>query len=718
MFWLVKSTFPILFSSLVTFFLIKKYNKIQLSKNFLIFFSLIWVFLFISQYTLGIYSPVTFWDNASISLSRIIYENNNFLGGKLLHNLLGGIDYYGSQGSSGQYISFEIFIFKIFPIWFAILFHKIILILVSFFGFYLLSYKTFGNSKINSILAASFFSIINPYSTYVTFLHGITFAIIPLAIYIYLYCCSKKFYFFIALILSAIISTSTSPLHSFPPLLFGIVATSFIKKPKNIKKFLVSISLLFILTILNWSEHLYGLLSYGELSSRFQSEPRNLSILGGFDYLSSKGNSCLIGCEYLKYSPFLIVAFLTLILSLIYFKKDYLKYYFVIFISNYFYLLFNFFVSIFGLESIKSLNFFEISFYLYIPVILLTLEICKNKSLYFQKNLVFIFPFFAFSMMLEDKFDFAKKIFFEPQTSLYKINNLKEKKWLKDKFYRVSSTNPHFFFHPNFVISYGLEASDGYSNLIPKNYTDFWEYGILKKDFSTQEPARFGGDLYLNYKNLLSQEEISRYLKEKVNLDNLKLINNKYILSYVPIKYNELKKVSGPSSVTFKNFSKENKFEFYLKTINEKFNYLGNPPDIYIYELNNVSDRFFYPKKILKIDESLSLDKKFKFMSENYNKNYSFFSQNNFSPGMGVIENFKKIDSGYEINVTTSKAGVFTLNTFYNPFWKVRVNDVDKKIINLENVHIGVNLDEGSNKVVFVYSRKLLRQKIVDFFIN
>jgi len=222
----------------------------------------------------------------------------------------------------------------------------------------------------------------------------------------------------------------------------------------------------------------------------------------------------------------------------------------------------------------------------------------------------------------------------------------------------------------------------------------------------------------LNYKNLLSQEEISRYLKEKVNLDNLKLINNKYILSYIPIKYNELKKVSGPSSVTFKNFSKENKFEFYLKTINEKFNYLGNPPDIYIYELNNVSDRFFYPKKILKIDESLSLDKKFKFMSENYNKNYSFFSQNNFSPGMGVIENFKKIDSGYEINVTTSKAGVFTLNTFYNPFWKVRVNDVDKKIINLENVHIGVNLDEGSNKVVFVYSRKLLRQKIVDFFIN
>ena len=26
-----------------------------------------------------------------------------FIGGKFLHDLLGGIDFYGSQGSSGQY---------------------------------------------------------------------------------------------------------------------------------------------------------------------------------------------------------------------------------------------------------------------------------------------------------------------------------------------------------------------------------------------------------------------------------------------------------------------------------------------------------------------------------------------------------------------------------------------------------------------------------------
>ena len=73
-------------------------------------------------------------------------------------------------------------------------------------------------------------------------------------------------------------------------------------------------------------------------------------------------NSTHTWVEFLNRLLGAVAGFVTLLLfitSIFKFKKDYLKYYFVIFISNYFYLLFNFFVSIFGLESIKSLNFFE-----------------------------------------------------------------------------------------------------------------------------------------------------------------------------------------------------------------------------------------------------------------------------------------------------------------------------------------------------------------------
>ena len=51
------------------------------------------------------------------------------------------------------------------------------------------------------------------------------------------------------------------------------------------------------------------------------------------------------------------------------------------------------------------------------------------------------------------------------------------------------STNPHFYFHPNFANAYGLATSDGYTNIIQKNYVEFWNYGILKKNFNLPESS-------------------------------------------------------------------------------------------------------------------------------------------------------------------------------------------------------------------------------------
>ena len=86
-------------------------------------------------------------------------------------------------------------------------------------------------------------------------------------------------------------------------------------------------------------------------------------------------------------------------------------------------------------------------------------------------------------MLLEDKFDLTKKIFFEPQSKLYNIKNLSSSNLLGNDFYRAVSTNPHYFFHPNFANAYGISTSDGYTNIIQRNYVEFWNYGVLKKNF-------------------------------------------------------------------------------------------------------------------------------------------------------------------------------------------------------------------------------------------
>ncbi len=713
MFWFLKSTIPTLISFIVILFFYKNYNKMESSKKFLFIFSFFWIFLFIFHYLLGIYSPVTYNDNATISISRIIHENNYFVGGNFLHDLLGGLDFFGSQSSSGQYFSLEKLIFKIFPLWVAILFHKLILIFLSFGGFYLLSNKVFNNSKLSSILVASFFSVINPYATYVTFLHGITFAAIPYVLYVLYYLNTNKLHLFYLTLTALIISISTSPLHSFPSLLAAILFTPILKKPENYKRYIYFSILLISLTLLNWSENLYGVYEYGKLSARFQSSPYEIYWLGTFKYLLSKGNTCLVKCEYLKYSPFFIITIITILFSFLFFKKHYLKYYLVILLVNFLHHIFHFFVNIFSFETIKTLNVYNTGFYLYIPVLLLALNIIKNLDFKIAKKFILIFPFFSIILLLEDKFDLTKKIFFEPQSKLYKIKNLRSLNLPENIFYRAVSTNPHYFFHPNFANAYGLSTSDGYTNIIQKNYVEFWNYGVLKKKFSKKNINQFGGDLYLNRENLKTTQELSYYLLNNVNLNNLKLINTKFILSYVPLKIQNLKLVSGSKILPYNSFNKS-KSDYYKNILKEKIKYLGNPPNIYIYELSDASDRAFFPEKIHNIEDTKNLNLNFQSMSDLYNKNHSYSFEKNLVPGQGKIYDFKKIKDGYEVNLNCEKEGVFVLNTFFNPYWRVKINNQDQEIINLSDVQIGVKVKKGKNRVRFLYSRKLLRQKIFD----
>ena len=103
-------------------------------------------------------------------------------------------------------------------------------------------------------------------------------------------------------------------------------------------------------------------------------------------------------------------------------------------------------------------------------------------------------------------------------------------------------------------------------------------------------------------------------------------------------------------------------------------------------------------------------------MSTLYNKNHSFVFDKDLNPGKGEILNIKKIKNGYEIDVVCQSDGIFVLNSFYNPYWKVFINNQDSEIINLSEVHLGVNLTKGKNKIKFLYSRELLRKKISKFF--
>lgn len=716
MFWFLKSSLPVFFSLLFTYYINKNYKNLNDNKNILWILSSIWIFFFLIQYfILGENSPISYRDNGDQALSRILHDLNYHLGGKFIHNIYGGTDYYSVAGYFSAFFELEKLIFSIFPVWIGVLTHKFMLISISFFGAYLLLTKAFKFKKLDSIFVSALLSVINPYATYQSLQHGIGFAVIYFALYIYLYTSSNKYFLIYSTILSIIISTSISPLHSFQALLGGLILTGFIKKPENLKLSILSIIILTFFVLINWSEVLYGLSTYGELTSRIINNSNHMNFFGGIAHVANKTDYCLINCR-LQFSPIIIISLIVIIASILKYNFDYLKLVIFIVICNYLPNLGWFLVDIANFNKIKSMNFYEYAYYLYIPISILALKISNENESYFKK-IPLVFLFFAFTAVFYAKFDFIKKIFFESQNKIHLIENLKNKEWINGKLGRTTTLFPTEEFHPNFAWAHGLETSDGWQHFILKNYQFYWDFGVLRKK-DKKDKTKYGADLYAETPKLISKRNKREkiYLDDHIDINLLALINNRYILSYETIEEKKLKKISGPNKPSYKSLKIETNrnLNFYLDQLKNRSKYIKKPPNINIYEIETSSDRVFFPKEIIKLKGNLNLNEKFKFMSDSYRKNVTFSNSENYQIGAGEILNLKKIKNGYSFIANVDKKGVLIINSFHIPYWKIFINTQEGRVLNFNDIHMGVELNKGNHKIKLLYDRPLLRDKVLE----
>ena len=314
MFILISTTFSSIFSLIITYIINKKYNYFKDSKKFFNYFIFFWFFIFLAQFILlGPSSPIYFYDNADIGLSRILYEKNHHLGGRYLHSVLGGQDFYSVQAFGGQFFSLEKIIFSTFPIWIALLIHKFLLLFFGFFGTYQLFRKVFKFEKLESLFAGGFYSIFNPYTVFSTIHHGLGYSLVPISIFIFLYQTENKFYFLKVFLISILISISTLPLHNFLAVIGALVMTSFVKKPDNFIKFSLSIIILLFTIFLNWHESFYSMYEMRDISNRTLSSLNFYMFLGSIGWLQNKTELCLFSCA-IQFSPIVIIFFILLII--------------------------------------------------------------------------------------------------------------------------------------------------------------------------------------------------------------------------------------------------------------------------------------------------------------------------------------------------------------------------------------------------------------------
>lgn len=708
--------------ALFAFLANKSYESLPKRSVYLLF--VLWLVFWSAEYwVLGPASHIHYYDEADIGAARYLHDGYFYIGGSFLHGLQGGADYYASQFFGGQYISLERLLLSLLPLWIAILIHKLMVVSISAFGGYTLLRKVTRVGRFDAFCFTSFLSVFNPYALYSTIHHGIGYAGLALAIYMYVFRSGKKHYLASSALLSLLIATSTTPTHSFLPMFGGIILSALLLGVRSYPKFVMAIVILLTLTIVNWSEVLFGLATYGAGSGRAitGSGGKDLGdlVLGGLPDLFWKTDYVVLNIRFSSVLTLMVVT-----LALAFFSKVTMRYkislniLLAIYLPSLVYLVP--WVDL-GLPFINAVRINLVSYYLIIPTIIMGGLLTVASQSRFTRLLPILFLAVAIFIACDRKGTAFYETLNGNQLRLTSIGNLRHRDWEPGEAYRVVSTAPYVGFHPNFLWAYGIETLDGYLNMIPGGYVNFWHYGIHRNKYGSEE---LGGNMYITYTEDSPHAERMEFFRgvyindmdELVDMNLLRLANVSDIISYFPVRGKGIRKVSGPDDSLERAKGNRSVFE---KSI-ARLSGVVKPENVFVYAIDDYSQRAFFPETMQQLEASWNLSETYRFISSNYHRNPAFTSDLGLVPAAGRVLSITEVPNGYQISVKVSRPGVFVVNVFPLPYWRAYVDGVATETFPINVIHLGLNVPAGKQTISIKYERQLLRTQIgnsiMDYF--
>lgn len=262
---------------------------------------------------------------------------------------------------------------------------------------------------------------------------------------------------------------------------------------------------------------------------------------------------------------------------------------------------------------------------------------------------------------------------------------------VKDLYTKIDKINSYNMYEFNEDLSYGY-------------FTKNIEFSEKEHSFEFQNKI---------YKSITEKEEALFKVYDKFKLNNLDLTKEDNRISY------KIKDSDRYNNMEIKIPIKK-KSLVYL----EIFNSFVNTEDLTIYKKMNVYVNDLLYKSVYPIttnNGSLLLGE----FSEDLNVKIQFISDVELSYiELGVVEKDKlidfikeeKVDSTVKFNknkinveVDSSEKGLFFIPVTYNDNYTVKVNDKTSQVVDVYDNYLGVELDEGKNKIEFSYIPKGLK---------
>ena len=311
--------------------------------------------------------------------------------------------------------------------------------------------------------------------------------------------------------------------------------------------------------------------------------------------------------------------------------------------------------------------------------------------------------------------------------------------------FRVASILP---LQPAYAYAQGLETVDGWANIYPAAYRDLWlrilsplfkeipatqQIFGLKNGRAEDNFIFLGADLVRPGIGLLPNENLNQALKKgfdidrRFNLNLLRLLNTKYLLSEYPLQSTEIRllhaPINWPTWPQYRSrntglvegrrpFNSENKY-WIIRPAVEAYK-AGQRKikgkDIFIYEIINSLNRFRLVESIIiepnsqaVLDRLANLDKaalQSTAVIERMDAKNTL-KLNRFATGNVELQDYQA--DLISLNVTSNGQGFLVIANTWNPYWSAFIDGKKAPLLRANHIQMGLQIPTGSHQVIFKY---------------
>lgn len=632
--------------------------------------------------------------------------------GQFIHEYAGGVDISATNIYTGNAVSLEQTLMKLFEPWAGVAIHKILIVGLSSFGVYAICRKSLGCDRVLSLALGAIYSQGFQAIAYYSFTHGLGYALIPLFVYVGVFRTDAPYYYLRVCALALVYSVSTSPTHSLIALFNALILAALLVPVKNYFRIFWAGAAVISAVVLNWSDSIIAKAAHVPLLTRTMGDVS--------EYLSTPDETWMVwffGLIIQNRSTFLIG--LCVLILIIWRKPSGWRRLGVICLlatfSGAIYQAFpwgviglsplgglNWSNAFFGALLINSLIFAKITNTMPVDVDngrLLPASIDKNF-------LIRLMVAGACAQFVLVKAHNGLQWLGSGGINTFQVSLTRLQDVLPANETPVRTLTIPYRLYPNFTAAAGLDTIDGNYNPVLHRAAEFWARGLpmdrrhLTPTLNTSSYLLDGfGGWRIKCCNI---HPIGKY----ININLLRIANVGYVVSTLPLQDAQFYQIAGP----LEPVNPLPQDGLGVQWFTDRVALLFNPPPLYVYQITNPLPRVFAAKAVINVSPDID-DREFYERVAGEGLDGTVVNRNKESlkdltgKDKMTVSAFRLDTDQVVASLTASSGGVLVVNIPYTPFWTASTDGYAVKIYPVNGIQMAVEIPAGTQEVKFHYKR-------------